>query len=470
MQMSTSNSGGDDRPAPGATTDGYDPQDERLVVQAMNEAFGKQVPAQFMPEPAYLDRTTPDRDRFLQRIKPLINKDHIKNLLRRGTDFFQAQVDGQTAYQRVGGDQALPNIFQGVNIAYQDGARNFVPATGYQLAVPMASLPIGVGEPRWRPGRDRPGGGGCGPDASDDPEDLVFMDITLEELAEMLALLFDLPFLLSKEEDKILAYRLRIKGVKKTGPRARLDMQATFIARLERFRATYNARPEDFPGLSIEEIPTVEQFPYDRVDMRYKRIEEQWDPDSKAVAFFEFDTSGSMGGEPMAIARFFFLLNLIWLKGKYGTVDIVLLPHNAIAFRVTTEKEFFTIDAGGGTMFSPVHEMAIEIRQREFPSSTHNAYAFHGTDGYNFEPPAVLAEVIERLLSPSDGDFNYFGYLEIDPYGWGGGGWKTGGMQAIDLLSPGAQQRTGWARVHTLDEVPDAMKQILAKDTVAEGN
>jgi uncharacterized sporulation protein YeaH/YhbH (DUF444 family) len=468
MQMSTSNSGGDDRQAPGATTHGYDPQEERLIVQAMNEAFGKQVPAQFMPEPAYLDRTTPDRDRFQQKIKPLINKDHIKNLLRRGTDFFQSQVDGRTAFQRVGGDYAVPNIFQAVNIAGA-GARNFVPASGYMLPVPRASLPIGVANPYWRPGRDRPGGGGGGPDASDDPEDLVFLDITLEELAELLALLFDLPFLLSKEEDKILAYRLRIKGVKKTGPRPRLDIQATFIARLERFRATYNARPQDFPDLSIEEVPTVEQFPYDRVDMRYKRIEEQWDPDSKAVAFFEFDTSGSMFGEPMAIARLYFLLNLIWLKGKYGEVDIVLLPHNAIAFRVTTEKEFFTIDAGGGTIFSPVHEMAIDIRQREFPSSTHNAYAFHATDGYNFEPPPVLAEVIERLLSPSDGDFNYFGYLEIDPYGWGGG-WKTGGMQAIDLLSPSAEQRTGSARVSTIDEVPDAMKQILAKDTVADSN
>ncbi len=428
---------------------GLTPADEGSIVRELNElkgSFGPQYFAEVFPEPTYLDRTKPDRDRFMERIKPQITRDHIKELLRRGGDFLK-----------------------GNRVAGPDGARNCLPLSGFDL--PAASLPIGIGEPRWRPGRDKPGSGGGGPDASDDPGDLVFLPISWEELAELLSLLFDLPWLLAKDKDKILAYTVKIRGIKKTGPKARLDLEATFKARLERYRAMVNARPEEFAaqGLSVDDIPTVEQFPYDQIDLRYKRVEEKWDPDSKAVVFFEFDTSGSMSGEPMAIARFYFLLNLIWLRSRYGQVDVVFIAHNAEAFRVQTEQEFFTIDANYGTMFTPAHELAMQIAAAEYPASAYNRYAFHATDGYNFEPDSALAEVIERMVTEGQGDFNYFGYLEIDTYGWGGGG-QAPGMRAINLLSERARQHVGAARVRSQDEVPDAMKQILDKDPASSGN
>jgi uncharacterized sporulation protein YeaH/YhbH (DUF444 family) len=431
---------------------GLTKDEARWITKNLNELdpFGAQFKFQVFPQPVYLDRTKPDRDRFMDRVRPRITKDHIKELLRRGGD-----------------------ILKGVYISGMSGmssTHQYVPLTGsdFQLPIAMASLPIGVGEPRWRPGRDRGGSGGGGPDASDDPSDLVFLDLSWEDLAELLSLLFDLPWLLAKDADKILAYKLRVRGIKKTGPQARLDETETYQARLERYRTLFNARPEEFEakGLSIDSIPTVEEFPYDDDDQRFKRVEERWDPDSKAVVFFEFDTSGSMGGEPMAIARFFFLLNLIWLRARYGEVDVVLVPHNAIAFRVQSEQEFFTIDAGGGTMFSPAHELCMEIAAREYPASIYNRYAFHATDGYNFEPPAFLAEVIERMVTPGQGDFNYFGYLEIDPYGWGGRS-ATWGWAAIDLLSEAARRHVGASKVSNQDQVPEAMKEILSKDPAA---
>lgn len=404
--------------------------DSAALIQLMATNIVFQVAGQ----PDYLDRTKPDRDRFSERLKPQITKDHIKNLLRRGGDFLRS-------------DLAPSNIFR--------------------MTLPSVSVPIGLGEPNWHPGRDRPGSGGGGPDASDDPSDLVYLDMSLEELTELLALLFDLPFLLAKDEDKILAFTVKIRGVNKTGPEARLDAEATFIARLERFKAVYQAHPEQFPGLDDDELPTVEQFPFDDVDLRYKRVDEQWDPDSKAVVFFMFDTSGSMSGEPMAIARFYFLLNLLWLKSRYAEVDVVLIPHNASAFRVQTEAEFFRIDAGGGTMFSPAYELAMEIAANEYPADVYNIYGLHATDGYNFEPPHMLAGVIERMVTAGAGNFNYFGYLEIDPSGYGYG--TTAGMASINALSDAARARVGAAIVHSQDEVPDAMREILAKDTTSQG-
>lgn len=401
---------------------------------ALTQLLATKLIFQVSRQPDYLDRTVPDRDRFNQRLKPQITKDHIKNLLRRGGDFFR---------------------------------NNLTPSTIFRMALPSVSVPIGLGEPNWHPGRDRPGSGGGGPDASDDPSDLVYFDMSLEELTEILALLFDLPFLLAKDEDKILAFTVKIRGINKTGPEARLDKEATFIARIERFKAVHAANPDLFSGLDEDELPTIEQFPFDNVDMRYKRVDEQWDPDSKAVVFFMFDTSGSMSGEPMAIARFYFLLNLLWLKSRYAEVDVVLIPHNATAFRVQTEAEFFRIDAGGGTMFSPAYLLAMEIAGNEYPADSYNRYALHATDGYNFEPVPVLAPIIEQMVTPGQGDFNYFGYLQIDPSGYGSG--QTLGMASINALSDAARERVGSAIVHSQDEVPDAMREILAKDTSSQG-
>jgi uncharacterized sporulation protein YeaH/YhbH (DUF444 family) len=441
---------------------GMTPADVSFVVQQLNEqSFGAQFRAEILPEPAYLDRTKPDRDRFMQRLRPQISKDHIKNLLRRGGDIFKSVQRNGVDYKQF----AYPELFKGVHLA-TDAGRNFVPASDFALEIPAASLPIGIGEPRWRPGRDRPGSGGGGPDASDDPADLVYLPITMEELAELLALLFDLPWLLAKDQDKILAYTLKIRGVKKRGPMSRLDLEATQMAWLERWRSVYNANPEEWSQFGEDDIPDKEDFPLDDVDLRFKRVEEKWDPDSKAVVFFEEDSSGSMGGEPIAMARFYFLLNLVWLRARYGEVDVVLISHNAMAFRVETEQEFFAVDAGGGTVFSPAHVLAMEIADREYPADLWNRYAFHGTDGYNFEPPAYLAEVIERMVTEGQGNFNFFGYLEIDPYGWGGG-FATGGMQAINLLSEAARSHVGAARVRTMDEIPEAMKQIVDRDPSA---
>jgi len=109
----------------------------------------------------------------------------------------------------------------------------------------------------------------------------------------------------------------------------------------------------------------------------------------------------------------------------------------------------------------------MEIAANEYPADVYNIYGLHATDGYNFEPPYMLAGVIERMVTPGAGNFNYFGYLEIDPSGYGYG--TTAGMASINALSDAARARVGAAIVHSQDEVPDAMREILAKDATSQG-
>jgi hypothetical protein len=61
--------------------------------------------------------------------------------------------------------------------------------------------------------------------------------------------------------------------IKNSGALVRLDLQSTIAARLARYRASYNARA--FPGLTADDIPTPEQFPYHKRDLRFTHQEQK---------------------------------------------------------------------------------------------------------------------------------------------------------------------------------------------------
>ncbi len=417
---------------------------KELMAKWVEENPERERPSIVLPCPPYLDRTIKDRELFMRRARPHITKDILKKIIRGDAD-----------------------IFRNVYLAARTFASEWIPSRPAWLPAGVfgdIEVPIDVEEPSWWPGRDTPGGGGGGQEAGEDDADIVYMPISYEEFLELLALLFDLPFLKATDMDKMLVYTLKKRGLKKQGPTSRLDKLATARARIERFRAAINTRPEDYPGLSPDKIPTPVEFPFEKVDRRYTRVEEKWEPDSKAVVFFELDVSGSMGGEPMMIAKFFFLLNLVWLRTRYKDVTVVYIAHNHGAYRIPSEADFFRVVEDGGTAFAPAHELVLQIYRNEFGPDW-NAYCLHATDGFG-DSASQVTPLIEKMLRTG---FNYFGYLEIDTYGFGGGSWQSSGMQAAQNVAPDVKSHVGIAKISSMDQVPEAMKQIMDKDKTANG-
>ena len=417
------------------------PSDEwkELMTRWVNNMPERERPSVVLPCPPYLDRTIKDRELFMRRAKPQITKDILKKIIRGDAD-----------------------IFRNVWVAINKFCDVWVPSQPAWLPNGMfgdIEVPIDVEEPSWWPGRDTPGGGGGGMEAGEDDADIVYMPISYEEFLELLQLLFDLPFLMATDMDKMLVYTIKKRGLKKQGPTARLDRLATARARIERFRAAINTRPEDYPNLSPDRIPTPVEFPFEKVDRRYQRVEEKWEPDSKAVVFFELDVSGSMGGEPMMIAKFFFLLNLMWLRTKYKEVAVVFIAHNHAAYRIPSEADFFRVVEDGGTAFAPSHELVMQIERSEFFGPGWNKYCLHASDGYG-EPASYVTPLIEKMIRTG---FRYFGYLEIDPYGYGSR-YNSSGMEAALSVAPDVKPHVGIARISSMDQVPEAMKQIMTKD------
>jgi uncharacterized sporulation protein YeaH/YhbH (DUF444 family) len=165
-----------------------------------------------------------------------------------------------------------------------------------------------------------------------------------------------------------------------------------------------------------------------------------------------------MGGEPLNMAKFFFLLMLIWLRSKYKEVTVVYIAHSGNATRIRDEKDFFRVDANGGTRFTDAYEMAVAIANSEFAGDGWNKYAFHATDGYE-QTPQGIALAIDKIIRAG---FNLFGYLEVDLWsGWGFSMGASPGWLSYDYLSADTKPRCGRARVKTMDEVPGAMKTII---------
>ncbi len=120
-----------------------------------------------------------------------------------------------------------------------------------------------------------------------------------------------------------------------------------------------------------------------------------------------------MGPFEKYIARSFFFWMVRFLRTKYKNVKIVFLAHHVEA-KETTEEEFFTKGASGGTRCSSVYKLALDIIEKHYNPQDYNIYAFHFSDGDNL---ASDNEQCVTLINELVKVCNLVGYGEIEgPY------------------------------------------------------
>jgi len=274
-------------------------------------------------------------------------------------------------------------------------------------------------------------------------------DVTLEELIDIMFEDLELPNLERKALREVLSDQSsKRKGYRHVGIRVRLDKRRSAKQRVMRMLATQRGTqpnaPEDLASedLGLENLAedatenvedleeTAEQinggvasglqttrvrkrFPFHQRDLRYKHIETDTREESNAVVICIMDTSGSMDTMKKYLARSFFFLLYQFISTRYRNVEIVFIGHHTEANEVT-EEEFFHKGESGGTFISSGYQKALEIISARYHPSLWNVYAFHCSDGDNFESdnPAAL-KAAEELSEIS----NLFGYGEIKPLG-----------------------------------------------------
>jgi len=271
---------------------------------------------------------------------------------------------------------------------------------------------VGQGDGNSQPGqvigKGQADGQGQGQDqAGDQPGvDYYETDVTLEELVMIMFEDLELPDMERKALREVMSERLsKRKGYRKAGIRIRLDKKRTAVARIKR-RLAVQSRAE-------EKWDEEERFPFHQNDMIYRHTVEDIRPESNAVVVCIMDTSGSMDTMKKYLARSFFFMLYQFVSTKYRNVEIVFVAHHTEG-REVTEEEFFYKGESGGTFISSGYNKALEIIQERYHPALWNVYAFHCSDGDNFEsdnPAAIKAA--KELCDVC----NLFGYGEIKPLG-----------------------------------------------------
>jgi sporulation protein YhbH len=272
-------------------------------------------------------------------------------------------------------------------------------------------------------------------------------DVTLEELIEIMFDDLELPNLERRALREIQSERSsKRKGYRHVGVRVRLDKRRTAKQRVMRMLATQRSRPAAqvshgvAPAVAVDDSESLgddgaiadvladedaiivaapmparagRRFPFHTDDLRYKHVEVDMREESNAVVLCIMDTSGSMDTMKKYLARSFFFLLYQFIATRYRNVEIVFIAHHTEASEVT-EEEFFHKGESGGTFISSGYQKGLDIIAERYHPSLWNIYAFHCSDGDNFDSdnPAAL-KAAEELAELS----NLFGYGEIKPLG-----------------------------------------------------
>jgi uncharacterized sporulation protein YeaH/YhbH (DUF444 family) len=264
----------------------------------------------------------------------------------------------------------------------------------------------GDGEPgqQLQPGQVEPGDGHQAGQGEGDHA--LEVDVSLEELAQILGEELQLPNIERKGKEQIVSQKIKYTGVNTTGPESLRHFKRTFKQALRRQIAlgTYDAaRPVI--------IPT-------REDRRYRSYKITPLPETNAVILYMMDVSGSMGDEQKEIVRIESFWLDTWLRHQYKGLETRYIIHDAVAREVDRETFFHTRESGG-TMISSAYKLCKEIIDADYPAANWNIYPFHFSDGDNWSADdtrhcidLLKAEILPRV--------NQFAYGQVEsPYGSG---------------------------------------------------
>lgn len=263
----------------------------------------------------------------------------------------------------------------------------------------------GEGEVGQPIGRGSDGDSGLGQPGDQPGQHIREVELSLDELAQMLASELELPNIVPKGQDSIVSKKDRYTSIRQTGPDSLRHLKRTYKEALKRQIATGNYDPKN-PVV----IPT-------RDDERYKSWKTVIEPEANAAIVYMMDVSGSMTEDQKEIVRIEAFWIDTWLKSQYDGVQRRYVVHDAIAHEVD-EETFFRVRESGGTKISSAYHTARKIIERDFPVDDWNIYCFQFTDGDNWgeDNNACLKLLADTLLPVS----NLFCYGQVEsPYGSG---------------------------------------------------
>ncbi len=252
-------------------------------------------------------------------------------------------------------------------------------------------------------GQPQPGQGEAG--NQEGKHDLE-VDVTLEELAQILGNELELPNIEDKGKKNIDNKTLKYTGILKQGPESLRHFKRTYKEALKRSIAAGIYNPSNPIVVPIKD------------DKRYRSYKVYQNPVANAVIIYMMDVSGSMGDEQKEVVRLTSFWLDTWLQHQYKGIERCYIIHDATARQVDQET-FYKTKESGGTLISSAYKLALKIIEEEYNPMDWNIYLFHFSDGDNWSGNDT-AECMRLLESQLLLISNLFCYGQVESrYGSG---------------------------------------------------
>jgi hypothetical protein len=302
---------------------------------------------------------------------------------------------------------------------------------------------VGQGEGQQGDGVGEPGDSEQGQAGNTPGEHMVEVELSLDELAEILGEKLELPRIQPKGNKNIESVKTKYSGLAPVGPEGLRHFKSSYKQALKRYvsSGTYDA-----------ENPVIIPI---RKDMKYKTFKKVNQPQTRAVVIYMMDVSGSMGDEQKEIVRLESFWINTWLKKHYKGLETRFIIHDAAAKEVD-EDTFFRTSESGGTLISSAYKLAQEIIEKDYPVHEWNIYPFHFSDGDNWsgEDTRLCVKLLKEYFLPVS---NVFCYGQVES--------KYGSGQFLKDLQkefPG-DERIVVSQIEGKDKILGSIKDFLGK-------
>ena len=296
-----------------------------------------------------------------------------------------------------------------------------------------------LGTPIGRSG-DKQGSNGAG----DTPgQHILEVEISLEELANMLGEELQLPKIKPKGKRNITEIKDRYTSIRNVGPESLRNFKRTFQEALKRQVAS---------GSYNEKNPLV--IP-ERRDKRYKSWKTINKPETNAVIIYMMDVSGSMTDAQKEIVRIESFWIDTWLRSQYKEIESRYIIHDAVAKEVDRETFYHTRESGG-TKISSAYQVCLDIISKDYPFEEWNIYPFHFSDGDNWsrDDDSVCIKLIrEQILK----NCNLFCYGQVQ------GIYGTGNFKRVLDENFGPEDDVITSEIENKEAIYNSIKDFLGK-------
>jgi hypothetical protein len=284
---------------------------------------------------------------------------------------------------------------------------------------------------------DQDGGQGAG----DQPgAHILEVEMSLEELAEILGEELALPRIEPKGKKNVEGGKVRYTGIRRVGPESLRSFRRTYRAALKRQMSA---------GLYNPDRPVVIPI---RDDVRYRSWNVYPQPQNSAVIFYMMDVSGSMTRQKKELVRLTAFWIDTWLRHNYKSLTVRYIVHDAAAKEVD-QHTFYHLRESGGTKISSAYQLCGRLIAEEYDPAEWNMYAFHFSDGENFggQDDKLCAELLAERLLPV---MNLFGYGQV-PGGYG--------RMFMETIAQIEDEKLVGVKISDRDAIFDAIKEFLGK-------